>query len=419
LAAVPQLARGEAAEATRELYERYAEPIFRFCLVQLGSREEAEDALQSTFLNAFRGLKRGVRPTSESAWLYKIAHNICLTRRRSTLRRGRFETPKDIDLFAATVPAPAPAGVDELIALGEALESMPGSQRRAILLREWQGLSYREIGEQMGLSQGAVETLIFRARRSLADRLERPARPRIRHALDAGWLVAALKGLLGAGAATKAVATATVVATAVVLTVGPPTEAPKSAPEQTDAVPQRAVPVRARPLATAAVAESVRAAPRTVAARPRRAASPARAKRPVVAASRPKPVAAPPPAARAAPVVPAVAKARPSKPAAKPKPAHGERTRPAEPQKERRVKHGGPAPAAAKEKAKGPSEVRGRGRSDEAKEPGSNKPPAAAVPAAEPDPPAAAAADAAPASQPADHGNAGGNDKEKDKGPTG
>jgi DNA-directed RNA polymerase specialized sigma24 family protein len=51
---------------------------------------------------------------------------------------------------------------------------MPEQQRRAILLREWQGLSYREISDELELSQSAVETLIFRARRSLAQGLEQP-----------------------------------------------------------------------------------------------------------------------------------------------------------------------------------------------------------------------------------------------------
>src|SRR5471032_1724598 len=106
LAAVPSIGRaarvegGLAPEAdlTRALYEQYANQIFRYCLHQLGSREEAEDAVQSTFLNAFRGIKRGVVPELESAWLFKIAHNVCLSRRRTSWRRGRIESPTDFDV---------------------------------------------------------------------------------------------------------------------------------------------------------------------------------------------------------------------------------------------------------------------------------------------------------------------------------
>jgi len=163
------------ADATRDLYERYARQIFAYCLHQLGNKEEAEDAMQSTFLNAFRGFKRGVDPEFESAWLYKIAQNVCLTRQRSTTRRRRVEMPGDLDALQDVLPAHA-AQSDELIGLPEALGGMPEQQRRALLLREWQGLSYKEIAEELDLSQAAVETLLFRARRSLATGLTEQAR---------------------------------------------------------------------------------------------------------------------------------------------------------------------------------------------------------------------------------------------------
>src|SRR5438067_4978164 len=114
---------------------------------QLGSREEAEDAVQTTFMNAFRGLSRGIVPELEAAWLFKIAHNVCLSRRRTSWRRGRIESPTDFDLVEELAPSPS-RRADELIGLQDALERMPDNQRRAILLREWQGLSYREIADE-------------------------------------------------------------------------------------------------------------------------------------------------------------------------------------------------------------------------------------------------------------------------------
>ena len=166
-------ARAPQAAATEGLYERHAAKIFSYCLHQLGSREEAEDAVQTAFMNAFRALGRGVVPEAESAWLFKIAENVCLSRRRSSWRRGRIESPSDFDVIEEVVPGPSRQR-DELIGIEDALASMPEQQRRAILLREWQGLSYREIGEELEVSQSAVETLIFRARRSLAQGLEQP-----------------------------------------------------------------------------------------------------------------------------------------------------------------------------------------------------------------------------------------------------
>ena len=182
MAAVPSIGRASAvqarpaapeAELTRTLYERHNRQIFSYCLHQLGNREEAEDATQTTFMNAFRGLQRGVVPELESAWLFKIANNVILTRRRSSSRRRRVETPGDLDAIQDLLPS-READADELIRLTDALSGMPEQQRRALLLREWQGLSYREIGDELELSQAAVETLLFRARRSLAQGLTDP-----------------------------------------------------------------------------------------------------------------------------------------------------------------------------------------------------------------------------------------------------
>ncbi len=228
LAAAPSIGRASAveppptapeADLTRDLYERYAGQIYGYCLHKLGSREEAEDAVQNTFLNAFRGLRRGVEPQAESAWLFKIAENVCLSRHRSSFRRGRVETPSDLQAIQDVTPSPEHRS-DDLIGLEEALARMPESQRRAILLREWQGLSYREISEEMDLSQAAVETLIFRARRTLAQGLEDEPRTRrwkrVRQGADAGWAAAILKTLFTTGATVKAVASAVAVGSAVV-----------------------------------------------------------------------------------------------------------------------------------------------------------------------------------------------------------
>ena len=228
MAAVPSIGRATrvdqpsvpGAAAAGDLYERYSGQIFGYCLHQLGSREEAEDAVQTTFMNAFRGLQRGIVPELESAWLFKIAHNVCLSRRRSSWRRGKVEAPNNFEVLQEVVPGRERVA-DELIRLQDVLEEMPESQRRAILLREWQGLTYREISDELGLSQAAVETLIFRARRALAQGLEQDAdtwKKRLRRGADVGGVVACLKTLLGGGgaAAIKIGATAAIVAGAAV-----------------------------------------------------------------------------------------------------------------------------------------------------------------------------------------------------------
>lgn len=159
-------------EATRDLYEKYGQRVFTFCYSRLRNREEAQDAAQTTFVYVLRSLQRGVEPEFELAWLLKIAFNVCRGIRRSTSRvNANTRDVEDIDEFAS----PSTPGYEQnarLDALRGALAHLPESQRRAILLREWQGLSYAEIADELGLTVGAVETLIFRARRNLSSRLE-------------------------------------------------------------------------------------------------------------------------------------------------------------------------------------------------------------------------------------------------------
>jgi RNA polymerase sigma factor (sigma-70 family) len=210
MAAVPETGASQR-DATQALWSQYHASVYRYALSQLRSPQDAEDATQNTFLRAFNALNRGVVPENEAAWLFKIAHNTCKSSKLAWLRRRRVEAPHDI----ATLDAPATEQrYDELAGLDDALARMPPRPREAFLLREWQGLSYAEIAERMNTSQSAVETLIFRARRTLAEQLERPLR-RARQALGLGPLFGMLRGWLGGGSlAVKAAGVAAVVATA-------------------------------------------------------------------------------------------------------------------------------------------------------------------------------------------------------------
>jgi len=166
-------AQAPPRDTTALLYERHSSRIFGFCLSRLGSREDAEDALQLTFLNAQRGLGRGVVPDHELAWLFKIAQNVCHNRHQSAKRRGRVEAPHDLDSLQDVIASPERAGSG--VSLGEltqALGTIPARQRKALLLREFQGYSYEEIAAELDVSVAAVETLLFRARRAVAQQLE-------------------------------------------------------------------------------------------------------------------------------------------------------------------------------------------------------------------------------------------------------
>jgi RNA polymerase sigma factor (sigma-70 family) len=164
------LEKTEATDATAALFDRQYGRIRAYCLGQLRDGEEANDAAQSTFLYAFAALQRGVAPRNELPWLFTIAHNVCRTRRRSLRRRSRLESGVDIDSLSESVGRDDPPR-DDLERLGISLAALPENQRKALLLREWRGLSYAEVAERMGMTESAVEAVIFRGRRSLAQKL--------------------------------------------------------------------------------------------------------------------------------------------------------------------------------------------------------------------------------------------------------
>jgi RNA polymerase sigma factor (sigma-70 family) len=226
------LAQVLPADATRQLYERHSSRIFGFCLSRLGSREEAEDAVQTTFLNAQRGLGRGVVPEYELAWLFKIAQNVCHNRHQSARRRGRVEAAHDLDALQDVIASPDRSPAVSLGELTHALGAIPNRQRRALLLREFQGYSYEEIASELSISVAAVETLLFRARRAVAQQLEQAGTTsRKQRGGAAASVVELFRWLFGGAAAPLKLAavTAAAVATTATLSVAVGHK-PKTAP---------------------------------------------------------------------------------------------------------------------------------------------------------------------------------------------
>jgi RNA polymerase sigma-70 factor (ECF subfamily) len=203
-------ARDSPAVDAEQLFQAYSAAVYRYCLKRLDSPDEAEDAVQVTYLNAWRSLRRGTQPTEPRAWLFGIAANVCATTLRTRLRGASIEVrdPEDFE----RLPSGGPPGED-LVDLDAALQALPTRQRQALVLRDWRGLSYDEIATKLDASQPAVETLLFRARRAVVASLATPARRirevPVRSALSAlppwPWGLAGLKSsLTGSSATTKA-----------------------------------------------------------------------------------------------------------------------------------------------------------------------------------------------------------------------
>ena len=223
MAAVPSIGRAReikepscASEArlTERLYERHHRRVFGFCLSQLRNRDEADDAAQTTFLYALRAVRRGVVPALEAPWLLAIARNVCRSRWDSGKRRGEVEFTHDPHGLAEF--APGREATDELFGLNDALGALAEPQRQAVLLRDWQGLSYQEVADQLGITVSSAETLIFRGRDALARALngdEARADEARKRRFGLSSLAGLFKpGLLGGSVGAKVAAGAAVVA---------------------------------------------------------------------------------------------------------------------------------------------------------------------------------------------------------------
>jgi RNA polymerase sigma-70 factor (ECF subfamily) len=197
------------AQRVEELYTAHARLVRSVCRSLLRDRNEAEDAVQQTFLSAQRALANGSSPREPAAWLATIARNECLGRVRELMREPlpveREPTEFGADAYAAA------ASRYEVATLREALADLPRAQREAILLRELRGLSYDEVARALSVTTAAVESLIFRARRTLQVRLS--------EALPALSPVALLGRLFGSGAGDAAPAVAKVAAIGVGATI--------------------------------------------------------------------------------------------------------------------------------------------------------------------------------------------------------
>ena len=166
----PLLARRPAADRSFErLYRRHVGDVYHYALAVLRNRDDAEDVTQTTFLNAYRAYQRGDRPETPKNWLIAIAHNVCRQRFRQAQRR-----PQELPLFedAAETAVAEPELEHTIEDVRRALSHLAFNQKTALVMRELEGRSYAEIAEIMGLTVGAVETLIFRGRRALREQLE-------------------------------------------------------------------------------------------------------------------------------------------------------------------------------------------------------------------------------------------------------
>ena len=174
-----QVAQGDES-AFKILVQKHQDGVTNLAYRLILDRAAAEELAQDVFLRVFRAASR-YRPTARfSTWLYRIATNVILNELKSAKRSRTvaLDDPKQAHVLKEAVRAQAPGPEDQLqrkemaASVELALESLPARQRTAVVLHQFEGLSYRDIAEAMNCTVEAVEALLGRAKRALRDALK-------------------------------------------------------------------------------------------------------------------------------------------------------------------------------------------------------------------------------------------------------
>jgi len=149
-------------DAFREMYDRFADRVFRYAFTLLRHEHLSEEVAQETMVAVWRGAKRFQGRSKVSTWIFGIARNKAFDMMRREKRGDR--TP-DLDLVT---PDPA-ASLLRAEAVSGAMETLPEPQREVVFLTFYEGLSYGEISGILGIPEGTVKSRMFHAKRKLAE----------------------------------------------------------------------------------------------------------------------------------------------------------------------------------------------------------------------------------------------------------
>jgi RNA polymerase sigma-70 factor (ECF subfamily) len=146
--------------------ECYADKLFRFAFSSLRNREQAEDVVQESFARVWERLD-GIDFAKAKSYLFTTAHHAMIDEVRHRQHFASIEDCLPNDLKQIHNPYP-----DVNDVLHKALATLPEPQRNALLLRDYEGYSYQEIGDITGMSEAQVKVNIFRARTTLKNKLK-------------------------------------------------------------------------------------------------------------------------------------------------------------------------------------------------------------------------------------------------------
>jgi RNA polymerase sigma-70 factor (ECF subfamily) len=181
VALVRRAAKGDK-EAFQELILEYQQRVFSLAFQILGSKADAEDVTQESFVKAYLSLKNFRGDSSFYTWMYRIVRNMAIDhkRKRRRIDRGEneFDASRDYPEAEGVMHGAVPRSAEEqlatrqdLVRLDEAVKNLSEAHRAVLMLREVDGLSYEEIAKVLGLKRGTVMSRLFYAREKLQEEL--------------------------------------------------------------------------------------------------------------------------------------------------------------------------------------------------------------------------------------------------------
>lgn len=169
---MPQAAGDEALkDLVVDLYGAYYRPLFAYVYRLVGEAQWAQDLVQETFLRLYREREKLEKVQNYRAWTYRIASNVTFT----ALRRGRRGVQlswRQIEALAPPQADPTAAAGEEQIALERALAALPPHYRAPLLLHSYCGFSIADVAAALELSETAVTTRIYRAKKMFREAYE-------------------------------------------------------------------------------------------------------------------------------------------------------------------------------------------------------------------------------------------------------
>ncbi len=154
-------------QVIERLIEDYQTPLLRLCYIRLKDRMLAEDAVQETFLKAYRGFDHFRGESSEKTWLFKIAVNVC-----RDVQRGSWFRHTDRRVTPEMLPEAADQPAERDIDLTLAIMNLPVKLRDAMILYYYQDMGTEEIAAVLGIAQSSVSNRLKRGRERLHKALE-------------------------------------------------------------------------------------------------------------------------------------------------------------------------------------------------------------------------------------------------------